>query len=53
MDFRIISLDIETANLDMEAEELRGKLPLSWRHPKGRNPDAHVAKCIKNKFRKD
>jgi hypothetical protein len=40
------------AQMKWAAEELRGKLPPSWRHPTGRNPNAHVAKCIKNKFRK-
>ena len=29
---------------------LQNKLPDSSRHPKGRNPYAHVALCIKNKF---
>ena len=30
---------------------LKGKLPDSPNHPKGRNPYAHVALEIKNKFR--
>ncbi len=30
---------------------LIGKLPESPNHPKGRNPYAHVAICIKNKFK--
>ena len=30
---------------------LLGKLPESPNHPKGRNPYAHVAICIKNKFK--
>ncbi|WP_075522767.1 hypothetical protein [Candidatus Pelagibacter communis] len=30
---------------------LVGKLPESPNHPKGRNPYAHVAICIKNKFK--
>ena len=34
------------------ADDLRGKLPHSQRHPQGRNPNAHIAKCIKNKWRK-
>ena len=34
------------------ANQLRGLLPPSRRHPKGRNPNAHIAKCIKNKWRK-
>ena len=29
---------------------LQNKLPDSSSHPKGRNPYAHVALCIKNKF---
>ena len=29
---------------------LRGQLPDHPNHPKGRNPYAHVAICIKNKF---
>ena len=31
---------------------LRGQLPNHPNHPKGRNPYAHVALCIKNKFNK-
>jgi hypothetical protein len=30
---------------------LQGKLPPSSRHPKGRNPYAHLAKCIKSKYK--
>ena len=29
---------------------LKGKLPNSPNHPKGRNPYAHIAICIKSKF---
>ena len=29
---------------------LQGQLPDHQNHPKGRNPYAHVALCIKNKF---
>tara|TARA_B100000989_G_scaffold282907_1_gene248373 strand:- start:344 stop:571 length:228 start_codon:yes stop_codon:yes gene_type:complete len=29
---------------------LEGQLPEHTNHPKGRNPYAHVAICIKNKF---
>jgi hypothetical protein len=29
---------------------LVGRLPDSSRHPNGRNPYAHVALCVKNKF---
>lgn len=31
-------------------ERLTGKLPPSQHHPKGRNPYAHVAICVKSKF---
>ena len=31
---------------------LDGQLPEHSNHPKGRNPYAHVAICIKNKFSK-
>ena len=31
-------------------DELFGKLPEHPNHPKGRNPYAHVAICIKSKF---
>ena len=34
------------------ADDLRGKLPPSKRHPQGRNPNAYIAKCIKNKWHK-
>ena len=30
---------------------LHGKLPDHPNHPKGRNPYAHVALCVKNKFK--
>ncbi len=33
-------------------DNLVGKLPQSPRHPKGRNPYAHIAKCIKSKYGK-
>ncbi len=39
------------ARMQEAAEELRGKLLPSHRHPRGRNPNAHIAKCIKNRFR--
>ena len=32
-------------------DEMKGKLPDSPNHPKGRNPYAHVAICIKSKFK--
>ena len=31
-------------------EALKDKLPPSSSHPKGRNPYAHVASCIKSEF---
>ena len=31
-------------------DELKGKLPEHPSHPKGRNPYAHVALCVKEKF---
>ena len=31
-------------------EGLVGKLPPSRNHPKGRNPYAHIAICVKSKF---
>ena len=38
------------AHMQKAAELLRGKLPHSKHHPRGRNPNAHIAKCIKNKW---
>jgi len=32
-------------------DSLQGRLPESHRHPKGRNPYAHVALCIKSKYK--
>lgn len=31
-------------------EKLVGKLPESPRHPQGRNPYAHLALCLRNKY---
>ena len=31
-------------------DHLQGKLPSHPNHPKGRNPYAHIALCIKDKF---
>ena len=31
-------------------DHLQGQLPSHLNHPKGRNPYAHVALCVKNKF---
>ena len=33
-------------------DKLVGKLPPSKNHPRGRNPYAHVAICVKSKFSK-
>ena len=33
-------------------DDLQGKLPPHPNHPKGRNPYAHVAICVKSKFQK-
>ena len=30
--------------------DLEGRLPISKHHPRGRNPFAHVATCVKRKF---
>jgi hypothetical protein len=38
------------AEIRKVGESLVGYLPPSPRHPKGRNPYAHVALCIKQKF---
>lgn len=31
-------------------DRLRGLLPSDPRHPRGRNPHAHVAGCVKERF---
>ena len=36
--------------IQLAGDELKGKLPEHSSHPKGRNPYAHVALEIKNKF---
>ena len=36
--------------IQQTGDELQGKLPDHPNHPKGRNPYAHVAICIKSKF---
>ena len=36
--------------IQQAGDKLVGKLPPSKYHPKGRNPYAHVAICVKNKF---
>ena len=38
------------AYIRSSGDQLVGKLPESPRHPKGRNPYAHIALCIKNKY---
>jgi hypothetical protein len=38
------------AEIRAVGDRLVGHLPPSPRHPKGRNPYAHVALCIKQKF---
>ena len=38
------------AYIQKAGDELVGKLPPSRNHPGGRNPYAHVAICVKNKF---
>ena len=36
--------------IQVAGDYLKGQLPEHPNHPKGRNPYAHVAICIKNKF---
>jgi len=42
---KILWEEIRTAG-----DRLQGNLPPSPRHPKGRNPYAHIAICIKSRF---
>ena len=37
--------------IQQAGDHLQGKLPDYPNHPKGRNPYAHVAICIKDKFK--
>ena len=37
-------------NIQEAGDYLRGQLPSHPNHPKGRNPYAHVALCVKEKF---
>ena len=37
--------------IQQAGDDLQGKLPDHPNHPKGRNPYAHVALCVKNKFK--
>ena len=38
------------AYIQEAGDKLSGKLPSSRNHPRGRNPYAHVAICVKSKF---
>ena len=38
------------AYMQQAGQELVGRLPESIHHPNGRNPYAHVAICVKDKF---
>ena len=38
------------AYMQKAGDRLVGKLPPSRRHPKGRNPYAHIAICVRSKF---
>ncbi|DAC24227.1 MAG TPA: hypothetical protein HA330_06990 [Candidatus Thalassarchaeaceae archaeon] len=38
------------AYMQEAGDRLAGKLPPSRRHPKGRNPYAHIAICVRSKF---
>ena len=53
--FSTIILNKENASklwklIQTTGDELVGKLPDHPNHPKGRNPYAHVAICVKSKF---
>ena len=37
--------------IQQAGDDLQGKLPDHPNHPKGRNPYAHLALCVKNKFK--
>jgi len=39
--------EVVKAHIDEAAERLQGRLPISDRHPQGRNPHAHIARVIK------
>ena len=39
------------AHIRSSGDMLQGKLPDSQRHPQGRNPYAHISKCIKSKYK--
>ena len=36
--------------IQVAGDYLQGKLPKNINHPRGRNPYAHVALCVKEKF---
>ncbi|MFL2978099.1 MAG: hypothetical protein DBX05_06185 [Candidatus Poseidoniales archaeon] len=38
------------AYMQKAGDRLAGKLPPSRHHPKGRNPYAHIAICVRSKF---
>jgi|GEM_PF-805186 len=38
------------AEMQAAGDRLRGVLPPDVRHPAGRNPHAHVAGCVKERF---
>lgn len=38
------------AEMQATGDRLRGVLPVDPRHPQGRNPHAHVAGCVKERF---
>ncbi|MFM8654474.1 MAG: hypothetical protein ACKODZ_07080 [Verrucomicrobiota bacterium] len=38
------------AEMQAVGDRLRGILPADLRHPTGRNPHAHVAGCVKDRF---
>lgn len=39
------------AIIQATGDDLRNKLPDHQNHPKGRNPYAHIALCVKEKFK--
>ena len=46
-----VNSKIVWAAIRTAGDSLQGRLPESHRHPKGRNPYAHVALCIKSKYK--
>jgi hypothetical protein len=47
-----VNSKIVWAAIRSAGDALQGRLPESNRHPKGRNPYAHVALCIKSKYKR-